>query len=467
MTTKLGETELARLSAFVAATLGLNFPPERWGDLERQIHLAAADVGFADAPAFIEQLLAAPLSQAQMDVLAAHLTVSETYFWREPAALEALRDTILPDLMRARPGGERQLRLWCAGCSTGEEAYSLAMVLREAVPAQANWKITLLATDINPHRLQHAALGVYSEWSFRHAPPGLKEKYFARRADGRYTVLPALRQMVTFASLNLAEDTYPALLTNTLALDVIFCRNVLMYFAMEHGQQVAQRFYRALTDGGWLMVAAAEVSERRFPQFTAVRFPGAFAYHRDGSAPPTVAPPAVAPLAVRPLPLPAHAAPAPLPPRARESQPLRPAAAAAPAGPPSGGPNVARSLANQGRLDEALAACEQALAVDKLDAALHYLHAVILTELGLDDRAKAALRRTLYLNPNFALAHVALAKMARRQGNPAAAQKSLGTALALLGAFDPGDILPEAEGLTVGRLRAMVQGMLPTGTLPR
>ncbi len=121
MTGDLSEDRLSQLSDFVAAAMGLYFPRKRWGDLDRQTKLAAKEFGFAGAEPFLKWLLSSPLTRDQIEMLASHLTISETYFWREPQVFEALRDRILPDLIRARETGGRRLRIWSAGCATGEE----------------------------------------------------------------------------------------------------------------------------------------------------------------------------------------------------------------------------------------------------------------------------------------------------------------------------------------------------------
>jgi chemotaxis protein methyltransferase CheR len=458
LTTGLDDSQLAELSGFVAVTLGLHFPPARWSDLERQANLAARDFGFNDPAQFLPWLLSSALTRGQIEMLASHLTIAETYFWREPQIFEALRNPILPDLIRERETQGRRLRIWSAGCATGEEAYSIAMLVHELIPDPENWHITLLATDINPHLLRRAALGVYDEWSFRNAPPHLKDKYFQRRSDGQFALIPEIRKMVTFVYLNLADDNYPSLMNNTNGMDLIFCRNVLMYFVPQRAQQVRQHFFNALVEGGWLVVAASELSQQNYAQFAAVRFPGVFMYRRETAPPTTPASFQVERAAAQKL-LPA-ASPQRLPaPPAQAIQAIRPTTT---------GPNLAvmvRDLAGQGKLSEALLACDQALAAGQLDPGLQYLLATILQEQKRDDEARAALKRALYLDPNFILAHFALGSLARRRGEARAAQKSFRNALALLDASGPDDILPEAEGLTAGRLREVVQAALETGAL--
>ncbi len=153
---------------------------------------------------------------------------------------EALEDRILPELIRSRSVGNRRLRIWSAGCATGEEPYSIAIALRRALPVPEDWRITILATDINPHILRKASAGVYGEWSFRNAPPWLKGTWFRPKKDGKLEILPEIRKMVSFAYLNLAEDIFPSPVNNTNAMDLIFCRNVLMYFAAERAQEIGE-----------------------------------------------------------------------------------------------------------------------------------------------------------------------------------------------------------------------------------
>jgi chemotaxis protein methyltransferase CheR len=460
MTDHLSQSQLSQLSDFVATHLGLNFPQQRWPDLERQTISAAEEFGFSNSKAFLHWLLTSPSDPKQVEMLASHLTVAETYFWREPKFLEALRDTILPDLIRARETSARTLRIWSAGCASGEEPYSIAIMLRELIPALKDWRITLLATDINPRILRRAALGLYGDWSFRNVPPGFKEKYFTRKVGGKYEILPEIRHMVSFAYLNLAEDIYPSTENNTNDMDLILCRNVLMYFVPERARQVGQHFYQALSEDGSLVVGASELSQQLFPQFAPVQLAGAFIY-RCTPQPALVAPEVIS--------LPAEI---PFEPDLESAlSSLASEVSATPKEIPSSDLALAtltvRSLANQGNLTEALTACEKALTIHNLDAPLHYLHALILQEKTLDEESKTALKRALYLDPSFVLAHFTLGNLAQRQGDSASAQKYFKNALELLSTLDSDEALPEAEGLTVDRLEAIIRSSLQTAVLLR
>jgi len=200
---------LSQLSEFVATQTGLYFPQERWGDLERGIAAAAPDFNFSDRESCARWLLSAPLTRHMNEVLASHLSVGETYFFREKQSLGIFEEHILPMLLQSRRHNERRLRIWSAGCSTGEEAYSIAILLDRLIPDLKDWNVTILATDFNPKFLRKAVQGVYGEWSFRDAPVWLRERYFNKSRDGRFEIHPRIRKMVTFSYLNFAEDIYP------------------------------------------------------------------------------------------------------------------------------------------------------------------------------------------------------------------------------------------------------------------
>ncbi|MDD4927774.1 MAG: chemotaxis protein CheR [Gallionella sp.] len=461
MQTTLAHSLLARLSEFVATQTGLYFSPERWGDLERGIAAAAPDFDFPDMESCARGLLSAPLTRRMNEILASHLSIGETYFFREKQSLEALAEQIIVPLLQS--GHERRLRIWSAGCSTGEEAYTLAIMLDRLIPDLKAWNITILATDFNPKCLRKAIQGVYGEWSFRDVPVWLQERYFNKRSDGRFEIHPRIRKMVTFSYLNFVDDVYPSLSNNTCAMDVILCRNVLMYFTEARAKQVAGNFYRALIDGGWLIVSPVEASNALFSSFTPTELSGAVLYRKmagAGSQPLASMRPLlfeeteVAPLYVEPT------KPAIAPDASVETSPtLRAEERCAPS-------MMARICADQGRLGEAQAWCEEAIAVDKLNPAHHYLMSTILQELRLHDSAIQSLVRALYLEPDFVLAHFALGNLHQSQGSYRQAQRCFENVLRLLHKHPPDGALPEADGLTAGRLVEIVSSLLSSLPLP-
>lgn len=450
---------LSALSALLSTRIGLHFPKARWGDLERGIAAASPAFGMRDAASCAQRLLSAPLTHREIEILASHLTVGETYFFREPRSLEIFEQQILPALLQARAHDARRLRIWCAGCCTGEEPYSIAMLLDRLIPEREAWHVTLLATDINPAFLRKAAEGEYGDWSFRATPDWIRARYFKRKRDGRYELHPRIRKKVTFSYLNLAEDVYPSLSNNTNAMDVIFCRNVLMYFTAERVSAVIGQLYRSLADGGWLIVSPAETSSAVFSRFARVEFAGTTLYRKSVDAlAPCFASPVPAsmaePEAWRPLP------PA-LPEDAAAPAPARPDVAPRGTATPA---QAARDCANRGRLDEAVAWCREAIAADKLNPAGYYLLATVQQEQEQNAAAMQSLQRALYLDPDFVLAHFALGNLCRSQGRQREAQRHFEHAQTLLQTHLPDEILPESEGLSAGRLGeiiASVQSSLP------
>ena len=171
MTAVLDAGLLATVSQAVEAQLGLHYPPERWPDLDRGLRGAAAELGFDCVEKCARALLLAKLERAQIDALAAHLTIGETYFFREPAAFASLTSEVFPALAHARRGRAKRLRIWSAGCCTGEEPYSIAIALRRAIPDVDDWQITILATDINP-RFPRRFWITQCGWARTKSPPG-------------------------------------------------------------------------------------------------------------------------------------------------------------------------------------------------------------------------------------------------------------------------------------------------------
>src|SRR5574337_1744938 len=186
MNATIPDALLREFSDFLASRMGVYFPPPRWADMLRGIEKAAPGLGFCGVEACLRGLMVSALSRGQVEILAGHLCIGETYFFREPAVFAALENDILPPLIAARRASERRLRIWSAGCCTGEEPYSIAILLARLIPDLKDWNITITATDINLRSLKKASEGLYSEWSFRNVPSWIKESYFKRTENGHY-----------------------------------------------------------------------------------------------------------------------------------------------------------------------------------------------------------------------------------------------------------------------------------------
>ena len=486
---QLAPAQAQAVSALIAQTLGLAFPAERQRELENGLRSAARALGFGhDVVGLGAWLLSAPLTKEQLHVLAEHLTIGETYFFRQHEQFDFLESTILPDVL-ARHAKDKQLRVWSAGCSTGEEAYSLAIALQRAIPDWHAWRLTILATDLNAVAIQKATAALYGEWSFRDAPAWLKSTCFTHASADKLRVLDALRHMVTFATLNLIADPYPALLNNTTAMDIILCRNVMMYFAQEQMNSVLARLYLSLVEGGWLLVGPTDISG-------VLRAPVPFAVSanltcfRKSSGTPVTAPvPAAHPVRKTAAPLPPaapHPPPAPRPAALASMAEAVAAAEAALAGgdfaavatllqPQVAAPHaprgeawytalvlLARAAGNRGTLPEALHWCDQAIAARATEVRAHYLRATILLEQGDLAEAAATLRRVLFLQPHHALGHFTLGTVARMQQARPTAHRHFLNALEVLGALPADACVPDGDGMTAGRLAEIISAMMTT-----
>jgi chemotaxis protein methyltransferase CheR len=385
---------------------------------------------------------------------------------------EALERHILPEIIDRRRHS-RRLRLWSAACSTGEEPYSLAILVDRLLPDRSGWDVRILATDINRAALERARSGRYGAWSFREVPADVAA-FFVRRDRG-VEVAAHIREAVSFAYLNLADDRWPSVVTQTVELDLILCRNVLLYFGDELTRRIAAKLHDALAEGGWLLVAPAELSQDVFRRFAVSNLGGAVAYRKPAAPAPAPAP-----------------APVPAPARAPAPAAVGPVVHSSPAGPDE----MERAVAawRAGRTEEALGLLEALAEADPADgrapllaarvhldrleldqaerwadvacqrtplsAPAHHLRGLALQEAGRLDDALAALRRSVFLDPGSVLAQVALADLLERQGEPARARSALRAAAALLGDGDPGDPVPGHDELAIGRVRELVAARL-------
>jgi chemotaxis protein methyltransferase CheR len=486
----ISDRQLFRVSEYVAGWLGLHFPKKRWRDLERIICNAAQELGIEESDACVELLLSGQFAREQEEIIAAHLTIGETYFFREQKSFDILENRILPELIASRRGKVQRLRIWSAGCSTGEEPYSLAILLTRLIPDLREWQITILATDINSRSIGKAVQGIYSDWSFRGVPQWVRQRYFTKTADGMYELPHSIRRMVTFAILNLADDSYPSLVTNTNAMDIIFCRNVLMYFDPKLHRQVIRKYQHSLLEGGWLVVSPCETSPDFSECFETVMLPGATFYKRNGEGGKTYAPlppvqagaadisfpsiPATiyGPKSINPA---LTSVPDPVKPAStRKQTPVYDDAMAlyrrgfyeeaadmlsvllsqSEAQQPSGKcvALMAQVQANRGKISLALDCVDKAIAIDKLNAELYYLRATICQEQGEIPKAVSSLKQAIYLDQGFVMAHYALGTLAFRNDKPGEAGKHLDNALSLLKACPADDPVPGADGIICARL---------------
>ncbi len=280
MTTALPDPLRHSLRDYLHSKIGLLFTEKQDSELFRKIGLAAPAFGHHDPVRFAEWLIVDTVTDKQLGDLASYLTIGETYFFREKKSFDFLEQIYLPELIRKRYESERRLSVWCAGCATGEEAYSLAIALTQSIPDIHRWNISILATDINPLFLEKARLGIYKKWSFRTNTPEFIRKYFTTAGENEFHIRPEIKKLVKFSSLNLAEDCYPSSVNKTQSSDIIFCRNVLIYFSPEGNKFVTERLYNSLINGGILVVSPVEMTGMIYPKFNKITYSGFTIYQK-------------------------------------------------------------------------------------------------------------------------------------------------------------------------------------------
>lgn len=438
----------------IASRLGLALSEARLATLEQGLLSLCHAAAPRSPETALTWLAALPNESPEWTQLASQLTVGETYFFRDQASFAALEQEVLPALIAARRAvGLLQLRLWSAGCATGEEPYSLAILLDRLLPDRTAWHLTILATDIHLQALQLARQGRYRAWSFRAAPTWLLERYCQRREAQTFEVAPRIRQMVTFMPLNLVAESARPMPVQPGMMDVILCRHVLMYFTPEAQRATVGRLQRALVPGGWLVVSAVEASAALLQPLLPVNLPGALFYRKaptalvpalPGRAPGTLLAAPAAPVAG------VHASGTLGPPQS-SATPSRTVQPASPLNPATA-LQRARVLADRGDLEPARDLCKAALVQNRLDPEAHVLLAVISQECGELAEALAALRRAIYLAPHAVSAHLLLGGLLLRQGEWRRGRRSIETALDLLRPVPRHETVPCSGGVTAGRL---------------
>ncbi|OAN53711.1 chemotaxis protein [Paramagnetospirillum marisnigri] len=467
--TVLADPAFQALKTLVIDTTGMAFYRDKNQDLAQILAARMMETASTSCAAYLERLRD---GQHEMDALVAELTIGETYFFRHKEQFDALRDIILPEVIeRNRP--LRRLRIWSAGCATGPEPYSIAIMLEREFGARiADWHVTVLGTDINQKFLARARDGRYDSWAFRAMPDDIRAACFTRHGN-QWQINPEYKRFVKFQYHNLITGTFPSIVDNIAGFDIIICRNVIIYFSPETIERLIPCFHASLNDTGWLVMGHAEPNQHLFRDFRTVNTDGAVLYQRvDGYRPPTVllsseiAPPSAtkSPSAVLPR-LAALDVRRPDPPQAspRRGQatrlaPPRVVPQASHPVPAAGSDSVGtiRRLADQGQWDAAAAACDALLASTPLDAWSHFYRAMIHEQVGEAAECEKALRRAIYLDRKLVLPHYHLGLFLLRGDDMAAAAKAFRNVQDLLRGMSDELSVADGDKITVGQMREAV-----------
>jgi chemotaxis protein methyltransferase CheR len=256
---------------------GIYQPEEKLYLLASRCARRMTEVKVATPAEYLAHLTTRANRDTELRSLLNEITIGETYMFRSPAQLDALRNVILPELIKSKAGmGFKRLRLWSAGCSTGEEPYTLAMfLLEESAKLLSGWTFDILATDLNDHSVNAAKAGIYGEYALRSTSELLRKKYFKPHDEKHLQASDQLKSLIRFERVNLSDDSKMIFIKG---LDLIFCCNVLIYFDLNSKRRVMQHFHSNLLSGGYLFLGHAESLFQVDDRFRLVHFPGAIGY---------------------------------------------------------------------------------------------------------------------------------------------------------------------------------------------
>ena len=445
----LDDDEFTTLAELLLERTGLLFPVQKRRELEAKLVNHLRETPSVERDDFIERLKA---SDVELQSLVNHLTIGESYFFRNRPHFSALTSEIIPELIAAN-AASRKLRIWSAGCATGEEPYSLAIMLDESFPELKRWDVRIMATDINTSFLERARAGVYTRWSFRGVEERIVQKYFRPEGSTHFKLAPEIARAVEFGWLNLSRTPLAGRVLPE-PFDLVICRNVLIYFTFELANRVVQSLAETLKPDGFLIVGHAE----SFPvlrELESVYSHATYYYRRSGASRPrvhevalthTVSIPGIPVHDVARRPSVAPAPPKAEAPRGRHAQPTRTSVEA---------DNLARDLddaqehTDAGELARAEAILDRlVLGAGKLDHRVHFLRALVADQHDRTGDAIASLRQAIFLKKEFAIGHYYMGVICEREDDAKTAKRCFKNAVDIASRCSENWVLDEGGGIT-------------------
>ncbi|WP_320009054.1 CheR family methyltransferase [Maridesulfovibrio sp.] len=506
MNSALTDDRISKLADMVRQNYGLDFSMERWNDLRSAVvRFHNENKFFSTAAESLDYIISPEARSQDIEQFINSLTIGETFFFRDTKALKALEYEILRKLNGKGRGINGAIRIWSTACATGEEPYTLAMICR-----RSGLTAEIFGTDIDSRALIKAREGCYRRWSFRSEDKGFRDVFFRKVGANSYLIDSTIKNMVNLSRLNLMDASVPASLAD---MDVVLCRNVLMYFSPKGVQGVLDKLWDCLSPGGWLIVTPSEsallTSHGRFEpvNITDVLFfrknehykPKALAFSADFSLDAQDSPmpfsdcppaadlpsgntfstecteggepdPGVAPVDIATSITTTEAADG--------SRLLEQAHLLRGKGDLSGAEEVYKKLIDQdysrrvclpallgiaelkvdsGFTDEARIWCERAVELDRVNPHSHFLLGQIFLQQGARDRAVSEMRNAVFLDSGFIMAHVLLGNIYFESNDKNAALRHFRIALQELDKMDQDEQVPFSDSRTAGRLQEMVR----------
>ncbi|HEX3997933.1 MAG TPA: protein-glutamate O-methyltransferase CheR [Pirellulales bacterium] len=412
-----------RLKAHVIDATGLSYFGSQDMELARHLSERLTVLHLSTCGAYWVLLHDGKNGEAELDLLIAQLTIGETFFFRHEEQFHAIRDRVLPDLIE-RNRSTRRLRIWSAGCATGAEPYSIAIVLKQCWPdVVAEWDVTIVGTDINRAFLAQARQGRYGEWALRATPADIAESCFVRSGN-EWMIRPEYRRGVVFDYHNLVHHPYHSFHHRLDSWDLILCRNVMIYFNHETNRRIIRQFHGCVADNGWLVVGHAESNTELFQDFETINTIDAVIYRKTVPATPAT-----------------HVARH----DGCRSQPLI---------------VLDDELSGGVSFDDERKGTDevhQHLSCAPLNPEEHLRQALMWQQRGRPSDAEKALRRAIYLDRGFVLAHYYLGLLLKRRSELPGAKRCFRNALRLLEPIDRRAVMPTVEGIDASVLTELTR----------
>ncbi len=450
------EETFFQFQSWIAQKTGIFISHDRQDSLQEKIQIRMQALKLESEEQYFLKL---QHNQAEFDHFTEMLTIGETFFFRNEPQFEAIQQYVLPELIEKNKNS-KEIKIWCAGCATGEEPYTLAILLKE-IGLEKDFKISILATDINRYFLERAKKGIYSPRSVEHVPPALLEKYF-KAQHKMFALSPEIKDSVEFVRHNLVSEpfTHPGMIE----CDVIFCRNVTIYFNLATTKRIIQQYADALKEKGFLFIGHAETLWNISEAFHPIEFPRTFIYQKGPIT-------EKKPHQFFPYHLPNLEIKSPsLEHYSLENATTALSSITLPSAASSTTPNTssepsptkklntedilkkAVEMADQGKWDESIEILQQILQQDNLNTSAYFLLSIVLIKKGDYPAAIAGLRKLLYADSHLAMGYFQLGNLYRLTMQPRLAKKEYKNCLKLLEKIPENESIELSDGMTAGVL---------------
>ena len=419
----------------------------------------------------LTSLIECEWDQAVLERLIPIVSIGETYFFRDPKFWHYCKQETFPAFIKALHDGRKEINIWSAASSTGEEAYTISMLIRQFLSTELKQACSIFASDINHTFLEHAKKGKYSKWSLRATPADAQERFFTASSDGGFQLQPEIIESVQFFSHNLIAEVTPSIANFPKSFDLIICRNVLMYFEDWQILRIVERLASQLVEGGLLILSPQDIwHAKKCSDLQIVSLPdlillrkrssedyagepiihdevpstelraSVFDFQQILSSSMIVSSENTAPVALYDV---------------SESQKMSAVIRSDPPDEKSTENSLRNSIhnkANAREFDEALEFCEKAIKGEPLDALLYYIKSDILHQKGDTQLALKALQQAVFLEPDFVVAHLALYNTLKKLERTEQSNVSFRNVSKLLEKLPSDQLVPHSDGMTSGQI---------------